>query len=189
MIRCKQDGEHYGVDSKYDEGMQQIWLDSVHRRLLFQSIANHDALSADFDNNLQRTNEDDEDLLQVLAYLDQHNYLRVLRNPKEVIKGPELPEAPDLPTSRSKMIGNSMSNVELESLIRFLLTFQLCPFGIGPEHFTEYFVEVDVISRHILNSFTGIYNGQPKNDVDWTTFDFTVESYLVSLVGPNCPWI
>lgn len=187
MIRCKQDGQRYLVDSPYDEGMQQSWLDSVHRRLLFQSIANHNSPSAISEKNLQRTNEDDEDLLQVVAYLSQHNYFEVLGSLKEVMKGPELPEVSYLPTSRSKMLGIPVPSVELGILIRFLLTTQLCASGTHPEHFKDCSVEADVVSRHILNAFAGIHNSQATNSVDWTTFNHMIENHLVSFISPCRP--
>ena len=179
MIRCKQDEQRYLIDSPFEEGMQQQWLDSVHRRLIFQSIANHDAHRTISDEKVQRTNEDDEDLLQVLAYLSQHNYIDVLGNPKEVTKGPEPPDAHEVPSSRWKMLGTPIPIEELEVIIRFLVTTQLSEFGISSEQFTNPVAEVEVVSRHISNAFTGTRNDQSTKDVDWTTFNNVIENEFV----------
>ena len=187
MIQCKQDPEKYLVNSQYEEAMQQIWLDSVHRRLLFQSIANHGDDGAFCDQTRQRNMEADEDLIQVLGYLSQHKYFEVLGSFKEVIIGPEPPEASQIPSSQSDMLENSISDEDMATIIQFLLTAQLCTFGINPQHFTEHFAKVEEVTQHILKAFTMDHSNQPKGDVDWTTFNYVIEQHSVSIFSlPPC---
>lgn len=163
-----------------DQDVHQSRLDAKYRRRLFQSLSNPGSPSSALPNDMSRDGDSDEDLIEALDFLSEHNSWRDIRNPKVSIRGTPIPPASNFPSSQSHILYNSIPRENLGYLLQFLLTSQLCTSTIGPECFAGCMQELETVSEHILESFYEGSKGGVEAGVKWVEFDCVIKEYTGS---------
>ena len=179
FIRDDDDWVRLNVDF-IDEDVHQSQLDAKYRRRLFQSLSNPGSPSNTLPDDMSRNGDSDEDLIEALEFLSRHNKWRDIQNAKVSIKGTPIPPASNFPSSHSYMLHNSIPHKNLQHLLQFLLSSQLCTSGMGPECFTGCIEELETVSERFLKAFYEDRKEGVEAGLKWVDFNRVIKDYAVS---------
>lgn len=103
-----------------DDKVQQIY-DRYFHRLLFQVMSNKPGLDPQHelqgrDKLSARDPAADEDLILTRNFLEERNYTRDMRNPKQIVRLPPVIEVSELPSSRSRDLAGTVPREEFRAL-------------------------------------------------------------------------
>ena len=179
FVREDDDWVRLNVDL-IDEDVHQSRLDAKYRRRLFQSLSNPGSPSNTLPDDMSRNGDSDEDLIEALDFLSRHNKWRDIQNAKVSIKGTPIPPASNFPSSYSYMLHNSIPHENLQHLLQFLLSSQLCTSGMGPECFTGCIEELETVSERFLKAFYEDRKEGVEAGLKWVGFNHVIKDYAVS---------
>jgi hypothetical protein len=175
------------IDDKTDEDRSyHKHVTTKLRRIVFQCMAMSNPPENLVDrmqssNTVARTEDDDEDLLDVLRSLSEGNSFRRPDNPKVKVTGAKIPDAQDLPSSDSQDLDGLVTYEDLQPLIQVVLSTQLYDLGIGPHHLQENMAQLNHVAECVLAAFSNNTADASSRDISWETFNLTIGELMVSL--------
>lgn len=145
------------------------------RRLLFQSMMQGGVPSAKDQD--QRSDEDDEDLLEVLQALQEVDNGKSQELTEREMKSQLFN---DLPTSNSTELGGTIPEVDFRNFVRLMLLYRF-PFGLADPSLLEIHISADAIMKS-LNS----HDDLPKvKGITWPAFDRALRDTMASFLQLN----
>ena len=175
------------IENKTDEDRSyHKHISTKLRRIIFQCMATSKTpqILADMmqsSSTILRTEDEDEDLLDVLKRLSEANHFRQSYNPKVRFLGAKIPDAQDLPSSDSQDLDRPVTYEDLRLLIQVVLSTQLYDLDIGPRHLQANMAQLNHVAECMLAAFSNGTADALSKDISWQTFNLTIAELMVSL--------
>jgi len=144
------------------------------RRVLFQSLATHNTGPPE---KIHRSNEDDEDLLEALQFVEQYNYVTLESNMSCNVRGPPIPSTESFPSSWSRKLDIQIRYQDFKALVRLLLVSQSDHAMINMQQSDDSVAGFDGAAAFVCNAFAS-----NEEDIGWGAFNQALGSSMLSIL-------